>query len=203
MIKQYDVYVSFRKAQSQYLSRPYRLPKDFDAFIQNKLSDKNKEALEISTNWFNTKWRNIDMDVFFQCGFELMGKGFSYVKFFDRRVLNLYIEKDKNIKRESELNKKMLIKSAKFVKKFMEYKSNISKIVQYCNHSCDGIRAPIKHYLSNNIDNFFLTWLIKSGYLKLTDDERNMIPQVADNYRKYVVALDRMDKFLQMMENKI
>ena len=70
MITEQDTYTYFRQSQSRFISRPYRLPKDFDKFFNTRLAAKNKEALEIITKWFNTKWSNIDCAKFFDCGFE-------------------------------------------------------------------------------------------------------------------------------------
>ena len=59
MITEEHIYNAFRKAQSLALSRPYKLPKDFDAFFA-KMPENNKTILTLITRNFNTIWQNID-----------------------------------------------------------------------------------------------------------------------------------------------
>lgn len=186
MIEIQDVYISFRQAQSRCLGRPYRIPKNWDSVWQ-RMSKKNVECLELIMKAFNTRWQNIDMDNFFDCGFKLHGKSFTYTKFFDRRVLSLYIENDKQTKRQITNIRGSMTNSFDFILEWMkkrEYSREISLYIQYCRMNEGGIRAPIKHYLMNNIDKHVLTWLINRKYLVLDDHERNMIPLIVENYRK-------------------
>ena len=103
-----DIYRQFRRAQAHKNNRGYRMPKDFDKHFSTKMSEKNREALTLATKFFNTKWHNIDPYRFFECGFELF-KTFSYTQFFDPRVINLYVTRDKNHKRELKVSKQEMI----------------------------------------------------------------------------------------------
>lgn len=199
-IEMFDVYVKFRQAQSRFLNRPYRLPKDFDSFVQKKMSDSNRTKLEKLTQYFNTNWNNIDVDRYFDYGFELFGKGFSYNRFLDPRLIQFYIDKDKNLKRSNEANAEDLKKSIVFVKKWIDKNckdSRISPITVYCNRSDEKVRLPIKHYTRGDIHKLFLTWLIREGYFRPKDYEMNYILHIADNFR---TNLDNLKNFNKLMD---
>ena len=100
-----ETYYLFRKAQADFNNRGFRMPKDFEAHFKKKLSLVNQKKLVKATNWFNTKWSNIDPYIYFTCGFELYKKRFSYIKFFEEKILLLYIQRDKNEKRQIRVNK--------------------------------------------------------------------------------------------------
>lgn len=196
-----QVYYFFRKAQSETKGRGFRMPKDFVSHINNKFSVKNREALVLATKYFNTKWSNIDVYKYMQCGFELF-KTFSYLKFFDKRVLNLYIVKDKNLKREMRINKKEIIKSVKFVKHFM-IENNIDSISSYCNLTDGNQKVIIKHYIHNKVDKFFLVWLIKIGFLYLNDNDRSYIPYIISQYREILVKNEDILDFFNKLKRSL
>ena len=200
MYTEEDIYVMFRKAQSIYASRPYRLPKDFNSFLLNRMSKINRESLIIITKWFNSKWKNINPLDFFGYGFDLMGKKFTYCKFFDNRVHNFYITRDKIKKRDLEITREQITKSIAFIKEYMskQEKSPVSFWLRYCNLEVDGIKAPIKHYLNNNIDRLVIAWIINKKYLTLSDGDRMLIPLIVDNYREYV---DQVKEFRLLLED--
>jgi hypothetical protein len=205
-ISKYDVYIEFRKAQSMALNRPYRIPKDLDKHFETKMSPENNKQLEYLTNRFLTRWANIDVSRFFRYGFELFGKKFSYDRFIHPKLVLFYIEKDKNLKRNSENTKEKIVESVKFVKKWMkdkEIREDISLLSQYCMKRDDGIKAPVKHYLLGKIDKHFVTWLIYKKMLNVTVDEDGLLPYIEENYRDYVCDIENMSKFLKELESKI
>ena len=174
------------------------MPKDFESHLNRKFSKKNREALILITKYFNTKWDNIDVYKYMQCGFEIL-KTFSYVKFFDKRVMNLYIVKDKNLKRKMNLNKKEIIKSAKFVKKYMN-DNNIFYFKDYCSVTIDNKKQIIYHYIHNKIDKFFFVWAIKIGYLYLNDTDRSQIPYIITQYREILAEIDDINGFFNKIK---
>lgn len=199
MYTEEDIYVMFRKAQSLYFSRPYRLPKDINAFISNRMNKTNREALEISAKWFNTKWKNIEPSAYFGYGFELMGKKFTYHNFLDRRVHNYYITRDKIRKRDIEINKEKIEHSLNFIRTYIEKNRNIKISIwtQYCCSEKGGIKAPIKDYLDNNIDRLTLTWIIRNKHIALSDGDKMLIPLIIDNYREYT---EQVKEFKYLLE---
>lgn len=199
-----DIYIIFRQAQSRALSRPYRIPKDILAHVQS-MPEKHKENLEKLTQHFNTVYHNIDPVRFFDCGFQLYSKRFSYNKFFDNKILKLYITKDKNLKRDVELSKKDIISSLKFVIKFIgrNRNKNISLLMQYCSMFDDNTPAPIKHYNQLKINKYFFVWLLKEKLFRLEDYMKLDIPIIVDNYRNLCYDLATIDGFLIDVKKKI
>lgn len=197
---EYDVYVIFRRCQAEANNRPYRIPKNWENHLNTKMSKQNKEYLEKAARCFNTIWQNIDPERYFTYGFELFGKNFTYKNFFDKRLINLYKEKDKNLKRKINLNKQAVLKSFKFIKNFINSDNRI--ILRYCTRN-GHVSLPIEHYIKGKIDNFSLVWLIYRGYLKITDDERVLIPNIVSNYREILGELKNIEGFMIKIESTI
>jgi len=203
MFTNFEIYVQFRKAQSNFLNRPYRLPKDWDNYLETKMPVKHREVLETVTGFFNTKWRNIEPEKFFDCGFEMFKNRFSYMKFFDSRVLKLYIEKDKIIKREWELVTEKINNSILFIKEFMNktpHRKDLSMIRQYCLLG-GGERYPVRHFIENKIDKYIIVWLISKQYLNLTDEERTVIPIIIENFRLYHTKLYSVPSIMRLLSD--
>jgi len=202
MTTPFDVYSIFREVQARSKNRPYRLPKDFDKFLENRMSKKNREVLELVAKYFSTKWVNIDVEKFMGCGFELFGKNFTYTKFFNSKLMRFYIERDKNKKRKIELSKKEMVKSARYVKRYMQpirNNPNISLIREYCRKRDGEIRLIVRHHVQGHIDKYFLVWMVSSGQITLTDDERALVPYVIGRYRDYVEDLKAVNPFLKKL----
>jgi hypothetical protein len=192
-----DVYFQFRKAQANFNNRGYRMPKDFEAHLK-KMKPVNQKSIIKITKWFSTKWNNIDPYEYFSCGFSLYNKRFSYVKFFEDKILLLYIQKDKNTKRQIRVKKKALIDSAKFLKKYMR-DNEILSLNEYIDTNDGSIKLATTHYMKNNIDSGFFVWLIKKG-MKLSDEDRGLIPYISQHYRTINVMLNDIKPFLSKME---
>jgi len=196
-----NVYIEFRKAQSIAKGKPYRLPKDFEKHLNNKMSKVNRKSLSVVTNWFITKWSGVSIGKYFECGFELFNN-FTYRNFADPRILKLYISRDKLIKRKAELGKRNIIDSVKFVLKYIrEHKIKSTSI--YCMIRQDGKSLPIIHYLNNDIDRYFLTWMIREKYVHLNDYEMSVIPYITDKYREILDELAQNNRFLEKLKEKL
>jgi len=196
-----NIYYFFRKAQSENKGRGFRMPKDFESHLEKKFSKKNREALLMATGCFSTKWENVDPYRYFQCGFELL-KTFSYINFFDPRVMRLYIQKDKNIKRESSNYKQEITKSITFVKKYMK-KHNIIMFSDYLRLTDGERRVITKHYIANKISKFFIVWLMVLGKLSLSDGHIAFMPYISDQYREIRVKLDEIGPFLRKIKGRL
>lgn len=196
-----DIYYNFRKAQSESKGRGFRMPKDFDAHLEKKFSEKNREALLLATQYFNTKWTNVNIYRYMQCGFEMF-KTFSYVKFFDPRIMRLYVQKDKNIKREMNVNKKAIIESVKFIKRFMK-ENNIHMLRDYLQLQNGYRKLIVDHYVHGSIDKYLLVWLVKSGKLILTDDDRACMTYIVHQYREIGEKLQEINGFMRKVGEKL
>lgn len=191
MYSNYDIYKVFRKCQGAARNSGYRLPKDWVAHYNNKMTRENKLALDTITSFFNTKWANIDPETYFSLGFELFGLRFTYRKFLDRKTMLHYIQNDKMAKREVGLTQEDIKKSVDFIKRFVNGEAVGSKIVQYCSMKDGMLGMPVKHYLENRITKAFMVFLIWYGYYQATEDELNKMPYVTAHYREVAATFNK------------
>ena len=196
-----DIYYNFRKAQSESKGRGFRMPKDFDAHLEKKFSKKNREALLLATQYFNTKWTNVNPYRYMQCGFEMF-KTFSYLKFFDPRIMRLYVQKDKNIKREMNVNKKAIVESVKFIKRFMK-ENDIHMLRNYLQMADGHRKVIVDHYIHGSIDKYLLVWLVKTGKLVLNDDDRACMTYIVHQYREIGEKLQEINGFMRKVGEKL
>lgn len=194
-----ELYIKFRKAQAAYNGRPYRLPKDIEAHIQTKMNKQSREALEQAVAYFLTKWQNINVDKFLECGFEVFGRGFTYIKFFDRKVIELYIRRDKNEKREMEISKKRLIESAKNIKKYLQ--ENDLTLKHYCRKRNQHQLIVVEHYHKGIVDKLLFVYLHMIKYILLEDNDKAEIPYIIEQYREIRRVANDLDGFLTQIQN--
>jgi len=187
-----DIYIEFRKAQSYKNGRAFRIPKDFDKHLTNKMNKTNRDALEMLTKYFNTKWSSIDPLNYFECGFELY-KTFSYNLFFEPKIITLYKQRDKNKKRDIQATKESIAKSIAFIKEYM--KENDLKSIKEYYRKRDGYKSVIvDHYLHNKLNGQLLAHLINEGKVQLNDEDRAMVPYIVENYRKLLSEYKEVTK---------
>lgn len=210
MYTDWDIYCAFRKAQANYLSRPYRLPNNWEKYKRsNALSKKSLQNIELAVKKFNGTWYKIDPERYFDAGFKILGKKFTYNRWFNPKVIKMYIRDDKMLKRCMRLNKKSMIESAKFVKSYMSTRPvnpKLSLVRQYTALSDGNVHLPVAHYLQGKIDKFFLVWLIRRGLVVLSDEERTAhIPEIIENFREYTATLNNpsMNGFLDKLGGKL
>lgn len=200
-----DVYTIFRKVQSRYCSRAFRLPKDINARIE-KLPEVQRKNIEHLTNRFITRWHNIDPEKYFESGFELFKDSFTYIKFLHPKIILHYIEKDKNNKRTTYNIQKNIVDSIKFINTWMKDKNirkDLSLLSQYCMMTDDNMKAPVKHYLLGKIDKHTVVWFIYRKMLFVTVDDDGFLPYIEENYRQYVQDIEGIIDFLKDVENKL
>ena len=150
MITEEDVYIAYRKASG----KPYRRPKDFAMFL-GKMKENERKCLQDATLYFNTKWHNIDLDLYMECGWGIFTY-FHYSKFFDQRIIKLYITKDKIRKSFEAQSKEKIIESAKFVIRFMK-ENELTSLYEYGRKYDQNIPVAISHHINNKIDAVFLS----------------------------------------------
>jgi hypothetical protein len=194
-----EVYITFRKVQGLYNGKPYRLPKDISKHIDEKMTKVNKDSMITLCHWFNTKWRNINLEKYFEAGFELYGNNFTYTKFFDKKIVRLYIQLDKNKKRFLEINKKGIIESFKYVKSL-----NYPSLESYCNKLNGNIHLVVEDYLKDKIDKVLLAFFINYKYIRsLTDEDRQKIPYIITNWREHLELVKELTTFIEKCIEKI
>ena len=200
--KPYDIYESFRIEQANAKNRPYRLPKNFEEHLVNKMSKANRDSLLKATDYFNTKWRNINPDKFMEYGFELW-KTFSYTMFFNEKLIKYYIQKDRNRKLQVKTSKADIVNSVKFVKKYMS-DNGIPTLRAYCLKEENGTRLFVKHYIKeNNIDKLLVVWFIKERFVVLNEDESAIMPHITGHYRDLCELLNEINGFLNKLKEVV
>lgn len=203
MYTTWDIYCIFRKVQSKGV---YRLPKDWNKHFNNKFGDKQKDCLQKITDYFNTKWQNINPDRYFEVGFQIF-KNFNYNQFFDKKIIEMYKRFDKLEKRNIEVNKKNIIENVKYVLTQVEECDKLKiwgPLKYYCRiRDSNYISKPINDYINNYISTVFLTWIIYERMFTLNDIEISIIPYVIENYRDVVAQLRDMEDFLFKLKYKI
>jgi hypothetical protein len=201
MYTEFDIYSIFRKVQAEQFNRGYRLPKDWVKYYTEKLSKNQQEILTRSSKYFSTVWNSINIENYFECGFQLYPK-FNFHHFFDKNIMKLYIQKDKNRKNDLRNMKKSLIDSCKFVMLYMKDKKHNHILNDYCKLTNEKIPVIINHYLNNDISNYFLAWMIAEGYVDVYD-YRPYVETVIKNYRVMYAKLNEEQEFLEKIKNKI
>lgn len=196
-----DTYYKFKKASG----KPFRQIKNFEKYVDG-LSDNNKYNLILITKYFETKWSNIDKYKYFETGFKLYNSRFSYHKFFDPKILDLYIEIDKSKKLNEKLSKENIIKSIKFAINYLkhtsDYNKNMSLLVQYSNLMDGKLPCPIKHYLNGNICAYFLVYLINKGYFKANNYE-TYISNINSKFYELSCNINQLKDFFVKIEEKL
>lgn len=182
LLSEQEIYTVFRRVQSASLGRPYRLPKNWETFY-NKWHPKRKAFLTEITKRFNTRWSNIDPKFYFECGFKVFPL-FSYHNFLDRRVINLYIAKDRLIKREGLDPKEDLITSISYVDSSIP-EGKTSKLYRYLNSYTENRRRIIADYLANRVGKYFLVYLMATSHIKLSESELIQLPYIREQYHRY------------------
>ena len=194
MIQEFDVYLAFRRAQGRFYNRGFRMPKDWDLFFKEMKENQRKNLTLLST-FLNTKWNIIDINIYFDVGFELYQKTFSYNKFFDPKVLKHYINRDKIKKRDETNTEEDLKNSLKHIRSLLPDSQDYSDLLyKYSKMQVNNITLPVQDYLNNKIGKYFLTHLIKSGYVKLTQEENILCPLITENYREYINQIQEYRK---------
>jgi hypothetical protein len=196
-----DVYSTYRKIQSIYKNKPYRIPKDIKSHIDNKMSKPNRENIVKLTHFFNTKWKDISIDRYFESGFELFGENFSYNNFFSDKIIKYYIQIDKNKKRNIEISKKEIIESFKYIKLLAKEKNYTEKniVSWYCKlfNSTNYIHGAVEDYLKNKIDKLLITYFIYYKHLKLSEEDRQKIPYIIEKWREHVSSMRDIESLIK------
>ncbi len=204
MYTDYDIYVAFRAAQANSKGKAFRLPSDWETFKKNRMSKVNFENLTKITGYFNTKWSNLNIDTYMECGFTLY-KTFSYTMFFNRPVIDLYIENDKQLKRRIKKNKKNIDTSFNIVNSIIGINTlnGYNKLQMICKLKEGEQKKVIDLYLHNKFDSLLFVYCIYYKYIKLTDIEREQCYNIVGKYRDLLqLMLGEIEEYIRDKENE-
>lgn len=196
MVEWIDVYNAFRRAQSAAKERSgFRTLKDPEAWLA-KQTIQTQESLRLAAAWFNTKWHHINIDKFMACGFELY-PSFSYHMFFNPRIMNHYVQRDRNEKRQMEVSKRRIIESAKFIKVYC--RDNNLTFLQYCNKA-EGFQHVITdHAVKGYVDQVFLMYLVSTGAVTMNEEEKVLLPNLVERGRELMYEAKKMSSYINMV----
>lgn len=206
MITELDVFEAFQRAKSKVSGRGFTLPKDWEKYLATKMSKNNAASLYKMMAHFNTTLSNIDMDKYMDVGFQIWPKRFSYNKFCDPKILNLYMSIDKQKKREMNASIEQIDSTFEYLKKEMSTRpkrEGYGQLQNFCKFRDGEVRIIINTYLKGKIDAMTLTYCIFRRYLSLTDDERALTPYVADRYRDLVENLQEVKTYIERKEMEL
>lgn len=204
MVTDQDVYFAFRKAQALANGRGFRMPKDFDAFLA-KMTPMNREWMQRATIAFNTRYSNINIDVYMSCGFEIW-KNFTYKNLLHDKVIQLYIHKDKTKKRQTEVTQREIETTFNNIEDYLRDKPRrpgYTQLQNFCKFRQGEVRICINMYVQGKVDVMTLAYCVNRGYIKLTDDERALSTYLVQKYRDILDALEDVKSFIIQKENEI
>ena len=203
MITDYDV--AFRKAQSIFNGRGFRLPKDWEEFKSTRMTEHNVNKLREAAMYFNTTFSNVDIDKYMICGFELW-KGFTYNKLLDKRVIDSYIHKEKASKRRLEITHREIEISFNNISDYLSDKPKrpgYGQLQNYCKIREGEVRIIINMYVQGKIDVMTLAYCVNRRYINLTDDERALSPYLVQRYRDVMEQLQTVSAFIAEKEREL
>lgn len=202
MIDEQFIFNTFVKVRAGLHNKGFRYIKDWEIHWNSKINNTLKKQLTRISKYFLTVWSNIDLEDFIKCGFEVF-KGFYFHQFFDKKIMSLYITKDKIKKRNQENIKKEIVKSVCYIKKYMKGKKYDHLIIDYCKLKKGFSYILIEDYLKNKITLSFLCWIIAEGFFKMKEDLFEKLPYICIKYRELFFKLKKEDLFLEKLKIKI
>jgi len=182
-----QIYRTFLNAKKDFTGKSVKIPQD-----GIKTTPKNVDIIERVTDFFNTKWHNIDPYQYFLKGFELY-KTFNYDKFFKEDIVRNYIQSKHN-ERLNDFNKHLFDKSVEYVKVLLEVENLTEEHLEYYFTLSDGYeQIYLKDYLKGFIDKYFVVYLlekIKRYDIQMyknhfNEDMKGYLTLIVENYDIY------------------
>jgi hypothetical protein len=204
MVTEYDVYYAFRRAQSLAKDRGFRMPKDWDSF-KLKMNPNNAQWLKEAAMYFTTTYSNVDLCKYMECGFEIW-KGFTYKHFTDKKVIDLYIHKDKVTKWKLEVTQREIETTFNTIADYMldkPWREGYTALQSFCKYRTGETRIIINTYVQGKIDIMTLAYCVYRKYIILTDDERALSPYLVQRYRELMENLQDVKPFIETMEREL
>ncbi|MCK5018034.1 MAG: hypothetical protein KAS32_13340 [Candidatus Peribacteraceae bacterium] len=170
LYRQYDIYHTFKTVEAKVKGKSPK-PLTSDGY-EKRISQKNKDLIQGVADQFNTRYSNVDLERYIECGFHHY-KGFTYSLMQRDIVLNEYISRDSRIKRNAT-----------------ETALEVSQGLKYINRSLEGYveerdniqRRIISDYLHNNIGGTIVTYCIWCKMFVPTDVEWGYMNTIQNNY---------------------
>lgn len=194
MYKPYDVYRIYKTVENRVKRKNTKILSE-DAY-NRRLSDANKDLLQQIADLFNTKFSNVDLTEYIECGFHHF-KGFSYDKFFREIVLNEYIARDARKKLNSSEGLQVILATFKHIDRNLDI---------YVNEMDNGRRVILKDYIMNNTCATVVTYCIWRNLWQPTELEWEYMTAIKNNYSDFeknvIKFAPLIDKWRKSMKTK-
>ena len=198
-----DIYKIYLQTKTLATGRGSRFPKDINKHFAEKMNPIYVSILDEVALYFSTKWNRIDVVKYFECGFEIFGKGFAYHKFIDERVLKLYIVKDKNEKLKLKNSKDEIMRDVENILDFMKTKAQTDRyglFEWYCKQGDGQRKYVIEHYLTNKISPIMFIYFLYKKYIILTEADTISLPFINQQYNDVIRGDDVNKKMIALLE---
>ena len=203
MITMEFLYLEYLKLKGTINNRPYRLPKDPDLSLEKlrQANQSNYDRIKTLSDYFNTRWQNIDPIKYLETGFKLFPK-FTYANFLNDKILKQYIQSDKIQKFHCEASKKQILKSFKFIKETIK-KNSLRSVLEYCKLKDEFSLDIVNDYIKGHIDPYTLLYLLLKKYVILSIDEKEKLVDFLNNISKYRSYVKDEWEFFMKMEKTV
>ncbi len=178
-----NVYIKFNEARASKLNKKFKKPKNWESKL---LPDQIQIFAQIS-GYFLTKWSNINVKRYMECGFELY-KRFTYKDILRPDIIKHYIETDKIKKRRINTSLKKIDSSFRYIEKSLKH---------YCNLHEGARSVIINDYLKNKIDTMILVYCIYYKYLIISKDEKELLYNIYGKYDEIVNKMFNIEYYIK------
>lgn len=183
MISIENVYIKFNEARVSRQNKKFHLPKNWES----KLSDDQIDIFTKISGYFLTKWSNIDIGRYMECGFELY-KRFTYKDILRPDIIKHYIETDKISKRRVKISFKRIDNSFRYIEKDLR---------SFCVLHNGAKSVIIEYYLTNKIDTLVLVYCLYHKYLIPTQDEKEMLYNIYSRYSELIKKMFEVEDYIK------
>ena len=187
MITPYHVYCAYRKAKAN--GKKYRLASE-DTY-RNKISTISLLEIDKCSQYFNTLYTNINLELYMVCGFKVY-KGFSFQKFLDPKILEEYKLTDKRIKRNVDVSKEDIDASFKCIG---------MPLYKYCKCTLGQKKLIIDDYQFNRIHGVIVVYCIKFKLVSFMDDEEDYFYNIINQYDKWLNKMYSCKNYIESVDD--
>lgn len=177
VVQAYEFARGTSKNRSFRITKTENIPKKLE-----KMKESARKALLLFTKQLNTTHINIDLKRWMLYGFELWPNSFSYNHLSNEKLLNYYIVKDKNLKRETDNIESEVKKSVVFVIRYCS--ENKISLKEYCRQRDENLLLISNHFMKGYIDKYFVYYMIYTGYIIIKDQDRQNLNRIIQSYRE-------------------
>ena len=187
MITPYNVYCVYRKVKAG--NKKYNLPTEEK--YRNRLSTSSLLEIDRCSQYFNTLYSNINLEIYMKCGFQVY-KTFSFQKFLDPKILEKYKSVDKRLKRNINISKEYIDNSFNCIN---------MPLYKYCRQYVGQRKKIIDDYLFNRIHGMIVVYCMRFNLISFIDDEECYFYNINNNYDEWIKKMYSVKKYIEDIDN--